>query len=77
MLHDGKANRVAIVGSSRIPFCRSHSVYRGCTNKDMMSAAISGLVEKYDLRAQTLGDVAIGAVISNAAPGNDKAATVI
>lgn len=70
MLHDGKANRVAIVGSSRIPFCRSHSVYRSCTNKDMMSAALSGLVEKYDLRGQTLGDVAVGAVIKHSRDWN-------
>ena len=42
MLHDGRAIRVAVVGGSRIPFCRSHSVYKNCTNLDMMTAALEG-----------------------------------
>ncbi|MCG8371704.1 MAG: acetyl-CoA C-acyltransferase, partial [Proteobacteria bacterium] len=63
MLHDGRAIRVAVVGGSRIPFCRSHSAYRQCSNKDLMTAALDGLVTKLDLGGQTLGDVALGAVI--------------
>ena len=77
MLHDGIAKRVAIIGGSRIPFCRSHSVYRNTTNKDMMSAALSGLVEKYDLRGQTLGDVALGAVIKHSHDWNLARESVI
>lgn len=77
MLHDGKANRVAIIGGSRIPFCRSHTVYKDATNKDMMSAALSGLVEKYDLRGQTLGDVALGAVIKHSHDWNLARESVI
>ena len=45
MLHDGRAIRVAVVGGSRIPFCRSQSIYRLCSNKDLMTAALDGLVE--------------------------------
>ena len=60
MLNDGQSRRVAVVGGSRIPFCRSHSVYRNCSNQDMMAAALAGLVNKYDLKGQTLGDVALG-----------------
>ena len=60
MLHDGRAIRVAIVGGSRIPFCRSHSMYRNCSNKDLMTAALDGLINKLDLKGQTLGDVALG-----------------
>ena len=70
MLHDGRAIRVAVVGGARIPFCRSHSVYRDCTNQEMMSAALSGLVDKLDLRGQTLGDVALGAVIKHSRDWN-------
>lgn len=62
MLHNGQARRVAVVGGSRIPFCRAHSIYRKCSNQDMMGAALSGIVNKYDLKGQTLGDVAVGAV---------------
>jgi len=65
MLHDGTANRVAVIGGSRIPFCRSYSVYRGVSNQEMMTATLKGLVDKYDLRGQTLGEVALGAVIKH------------
>ena len=70
MLHDGRAIRVAVVGGSRIPFCRSHSAYRDCSNQDLMVAAMDGLVTKFDLRGQTLGDVALGAVIKHSRDWN-------
>jgi len=70
MLHDGRAIRVAVIGGARIPFCRSHSAYRNCSNQDLMVAAMSGLVEKFDLRGQTLGDVALGAVIKHSRDWN-------
>jgi len=70
MLHDGRSNRVAVVGGSRIPFCRSHSIYRDCSNQDLMAAALSGLVTKYDLKGQILGDVALGAVIKHSRDWN-------
>ena len=65
MLHDGRAMRVAVVGGARIPFCRSHSVYRNCSNQEMMTAALQALVNKYDLKGQVLGEVALGAVIKH------------
>ena len=70
MLHDSQARRVAVVGGMRIPFCRSHSKYRDCSNQDLMTAALQGLVEKFDLRGQTLGDVALGAVIKHSRDWN-------
>ncbi len=65
MLHDGRSRRVAVVGGIRIPFCRAHSIYAGCSNQDMMTATLEALVNKYDLKGQTLGDVALGAVIKH------------
>ena len=70
MLHDGRAIRVAVVGGSRIPFCRSHSVYRDCSNQDLMAAALSGVVNQFDLKGQTLGEVALGAVIKHSRDWN-------
>ena len=70
MLHDGRAIRVAVVGGSRIPFCRSQSIYRLCSNKDLMTAALDGLVNKFDLKGQILGDVALGAVIKHSRDWN-------
>ena len=77
MLHDGRSRRVAVVGGSRIPFCRAHSVYRDCSNQEMMAAALTGLVNKYDLKGQTLGDVALGAVIKHSRDWNLARESVI
>ena len=70
MLHDGRAIRVAVVGGSRIPFCRSNSVYRNCTNQELMVAALDGVVNKFDLKGQTLGEVSLGAVIKHSRDWN-------
>lgn len=70
MLHDGLARRVAIVGGMRIPFARAHSIYADASNKDMMTATLAALVDKFDLRGQTLGDVALGAVIKHSRDWN-------
>lgn len=70
MLHDGRAIRVAVIGGARVPFCRSHSAYRSCSNQDLMVGALNGLVDKFDLRGQTLGDVALGAVIKHSKDWN-------
>lgn len=70
MLHDGKSRRVAIVGGIRIPFARSHTAYRKCSNHDMMSATLAALVERYDLQDEVLGDVSLGAVIKHSRDWN-------
>ena len=77
MLHDGQSIRVAVVGGLRIPFCRAHSVYSGCSNQDMMTATLSALVNKYGLKDQTLGDVALGAVIKHSRDWNLARESVI
>jgi len=77
MLHDGQSIRVAVIGGSRIPFCRSHSIYRDCSNQDLMTAALAGLVNKFDLKGQTLGDVALGAVIKHSRDFNLARESVI
>ena len=77
MLHDGRAIRVAVIGSSRIPFARSHTVYRHRSNQDLMAAALDGLVTKLDLKGQTLGDVALGAVVKHSRDWNLARESVI
>ncbi len=77
MLHDGRAIRVAVIGGSRIPFCRSHSMYRNCSNQDLMTAALDGLLAKLDLKGQVLGDVALGAVIKHSRDWNLARESVI
>ena len=77
MLHDGTARRVAIVGGVRIPFCRANSVYTGASNQDMMTATLTALVDKHDLKGQTIGDVALGAVIKHSKDWNLARESVI
>jgi acetyl-CoA C-acetyltransferase len=57
--------RVAIVGGNRIPFARSNSVYAHASNQDMLTAALEGLVERFSLQGERLGEVAGGAVLKH------------
>ena len=65
MLVGQSVRRVAIVGGSRIPFARSNGAYAAVGNQEMLTAALKGLVEKFGLGQQRLGDVAAGAVIKH------------
>ena len=58
--------KVAILGGVRIPFARSTTAYKDFSNLEMLSAVLKALVERFDLRGQTLGEVAAGAVIKHA-----------
>ncbi len=64
-MHYREPRRVAIIGGARIPFCRSYSAYAKKSNQDMMTAALTGLVEKYGLQGKHIGDVSLGAVIKH------------
>jgi acetyl-CoA C-acetyltransferase len=57
--------RVAIVGGNRIPFARSNSSYARASNQDMLTAALDGLVDRFDLDGARLGEVAGGAVLKH------------
>ena len=57
--------RVAIVGGSRIPFARGNGAYATATNAEMLTAALSGLVDRCHLRGERLGDVVGGAVLKH------------
>lgn len=62
--------KVAIVGSSRIPFARSFGVYMGVSNHELMSASLKSLVDKYNLQGKRLGEVACGAVLAHSKDWN-------
>ncbi|AKT50423.1 acetyl-CoA C-acetyltransferase [Arsenicicoccus sp. oral taxon 190] len=57
--------RVAILGGNRIPFARSNGPYAKASNQDMLTAALDGLVARYGLAGERLGEVAAGAVIKH------------
>lgn len=56
-------NRVAILGSLRIPFVKSFKEYTRTTNQEMLTATLQGIVDKYKLQGKLLGDVSFGAVM--------------
>ncbi|WP_372764997.1 acetyl-CoA C-acetyltransferase, partial [Litorivivens sp.] len=58
--------RVAIIGGNRIPFARSNTALFGASNQQMFAAAVDGLVDRYGLKGQRLGEVAGGAVMKHA-----------
>ena len=57
--------KVAILGGSRIPFARSNGAYATRSNADMLTAALKGVVDKYQLHGERLGEVAAGAVLKH------------
>jgi acetyl-CoA C-acetyltransferase len=65
MLVGSAVRRVAIIGGTRIPFARSYTAYAKASNQDMLTAAFRGLVERFKLQGQRLGDAAAGAVIKH------------
>lgn len=57
--------KVAIVGANRIPFARSNGAYADASNTDMLTAALDGLVERFDLSNKTIGEVVAGTVLKH------------
>jgi acetyl-CoA C-acetyltransferase len=56
---------VAIVGGNRIPFARSDKAYAHASNQDMFTAALDGLVSRFNLQGERLGQVVGGAVLKH------------
>src|SRR5262245_56994867 len=65
MLVGSSVRPVAIVGGVRIPFARSMGAYAECSNQDMLTAALAGLVDRYGLKDERIDDVAGGAVLKH------------
>jgi len=62
--------KVAIVGGVRIPFARANGAYNEASNQDMLTAALTALVNRYGLKGQAVGEVAAGAVIKHSRDWN-------
>ncbi|MBF8746046.1 acetyl-CoA C-acetyltransferase [Pseudomonas monteilii] len=59
------SRRVAILGGNRIPFARSNGAYATASNQAMLTSALEGLIERYRLHGQRLGEVVAGAVLKH------------
>jgi acetyl-CoA C-acetyltransferase len=57
--------KVAIIGGNRIPFARSNGPYAKASNQDMFTAALDGLVSRFSLQGEAIGEVAAGAVLKH------------
>ncbi len=65
-MSDPAPNRQAvIVGANRIPFARSNSVYADQSNQDLLTAALQGLVNRFELHGVRIGEVVAGAVLKH------------
>ncbi|GAC50502.1 acetyl-CoA C-acetyltransferase [Gordonia aichiensis] len=56
---------VAILGGNRIPFARQDKAYAKVGNQDMFTAALDGLVSRFNVQGERLGMVAGGAVLKH------------
>ncbi len=56
---------VAILGGNRIPFSRSNGPYSDASNQDMLTATLDGLVARFGLQDDRVGEVVAGAVLKH------------
>jgi acetyl-CoA C-acetyltransferase len=65
MLTGSSVRRVAILGGARIPFARAHGAYASVGNPEMLTAALRGTVDRFNLGGKKLGDVIAGSVLKH------------
>jgi acetyl-CoA C-acetyltransferase len=54
-----------VVGGNRIPFSRAGKKYADASNQEMFTAALEGLVARFGLQGERLGEVVGGAVLKH------------
>ena len=64
------SNSVYILQSARIPFCKSQTAYSNVTRKQLMVAALNGLIDTANLKGHLVDDTALGAVMNSSADFN-------
>jgi acetyl-CoA C-acetyltransferase len=62
--------RVAVIGGARIPFARQNTAYADNSNIEMLTAALKGVVDRFGLQGQRIGEVAAGAVLKHSRDAN-------
>lgn len=58
--------RVAVLGGDRTPFARSNTAYADVSNQDLLTAVLDGVVARFGLAGERLGEVVAGAVLKHA-----------
>src|SRR5215213_1325708 len=59
------ARPVAVLGGNRIPFARRNGPYATASNQDLLTATLDGLVARFGLADERVGEVAAGAVVKH------------
>jgi acetyl-CoA C-acetyltransferase len=57
---------VAILGGNRIPFARAGGPYAEASNQQMLGAALDGLIDRFGIPGEVVGEFAAGAVLKHA-----------
>lgn len=57
--------RAVVVGGNRIPFARANREYANASNQDMLAAVLDGLVARFGLQGERVGEVVGGAVLKH------------
>ncbi|MBT2595088.1 acetyl-CoA C-acetyltransferase [Arthrobacter sp. ISL-72] len=57
--------RAVVVGGNRIPFARTGGAYTKSSNQDMLTTALDGLIARFGLQDERIGEVAAGAVLKH------------
>ncbi|MCC3301439.1 acetyl-CoA C-acetyltransferase [Arthrobacter sp. zg-Y895] len=57
--------KAVVIGGNRIPFARSGGKYTYSSNQDMLTAALDGLIARFGLQGERIGEVAGGAVLKH------------
>ncbi|MDT5010024.1 MAG: acetyl-CoA C-acetyltransferase [Mycobacterium sp.] len=65
MANNKASQKVAVLGGNRIPFARADGAYAQASNQDMFTAALGGLVDRFNLGGERLGAVIGGAVLKH------------
>jgi len=73
----GAPRRAVVVGGNRIPFARAGGPYVRSSNQDMLTAALDGLVARFGLAGERIGEVAAGAVLKHSRDFNLTRETVL
>ncbi|MDO8122612.1 acetyl-CoA C-acetyltransferase [Isoptericola sp. b490] len=69
--------RPVVVGGNRTPFARAGGHYAHASNLDLLTAALDGLVARFGLAGERLGEVAAGAVLKHSRDFNLTRETVL
>ncbi|MEX3565033.1 acetyl-CoA C-acetyltransferase [Micrococcus endophyticus] len=61
----GALRPAVVVGGNRIPFARANTAYAEAGNQEMLTAALDGLVARFGLQGERVGQVSAGAVLKH------------